>query len=51
LAALVTERIAYISGYEDGAIRPDGSATRAEFAAIISGFDENGNASHGAFYR
>jgi uncharacterized repeat protein (TIGR02543 family) len=35
LAGFTTERIAYINGYEDGTVRPNGSVTRAEVSAML----------------
>ncbi|MDR2296225.1 MAG: S-layer homology domain-containing protein, partial [Clostridiales Family XIII bacterium] len=35
LAAFITDRIAYIAGYPDGTVHPDGNLTRAEVAAML----------------
>jgi hypothetical protein len=35
LAGFITDRIAYINGYPDGTVRPDGGVTRAEVAAML----------------
>ncbi|MDR2132694.1 MAG: S-layer homology domain-containing protein [Clostridiales Family XIII bacterium] len=35
LAAFVAERVAYIAGYPDDTVRPDGGLTRAEVAAML----------------
>lgn len=40
-------KLGFIDGYEDGQFRPNGSITRAEFAALISRvFDIKGDAGH-----
>jgi hypothetical protein len=35
LAGFVTERIAYINGYDDGTVRPNGGLTRAEVSVML----------------
>jgi hypothetical protein len=35
LAGFIADRIAYINGYEDGTVRPDGSVTRAEVSVML----------------
>ena len=35
LSGFISERVAYITGYPDGTVHPDGSLTRAEVAAVL----------------
>jgi hypothetical protein len=35
LAGFITERVAYINGYPDGTVKPDGGVTRAEIASML----------------
>ncbi len=43
------DHYAYIIGYEDGTVRPNGQITRAEFATLFARFDESGAAAEGGF--
>ncbi len=43
------DHYAYIIGYEDGTVRPNGQITRAAFATLFARFDESGAAAEGGF--